>query len=87
MTTKAPAQARPKQKKPRIRAKPLPVIPSGEYLTKRQVCEKFAITFRTLEQWVDKERFPAPYRFTGQTLRWRATEIEKFIEGSKGQPA
>ena len=62
---------------------PAPIEPTREYLTKRAICAKLDITLRTLETWIHDGNFPAPCRFTEQTLRWDAAEVKKFIEDSK----
>jgi len=64
---------------------PAPIEPTREYLTKRAICAKLDITLRTLETWIHNGNFPAPCRFTGQTLRWDAVEVKEFIEDSKSR--
>jgi predicted DNA-binding transcriptional regulator AlpA len=71
----------PKSSKPR--SKSPPIERTGEFLSKREISAKLGISPRTLEAWVEEEKFPAPYCLTGQTLRWEAKAIERFLEEAK----
>ena len=51
-------------------------------LTKQQICTLLSVSRATLDRWVrENPEFPQPRRITGQTIRWRASEIARYIDG------
>jgi len=69
----------------RRRSKSPPIEPTGEFLSKRDICAKLHISQRTLEDWVEDGIFPPPHCFTKQTLRWESAQLQKFINEAKTQ--
>lgn len=51
-------------------------------LTKQEVGRLLSISRATIDRWVrENPAFPQPLRVTEQTIRWRASEVSRFIAG------
>lgn len=51
-------------------------------LTKQEVGRLLSISRATIDRWVrENPDFPQPIRVTEQTIRWRASEVSRFIAG------
>ena len=53
-----------------------PKARSGFYMLPAEVTERFIISRRTLDEWVDQGIVPEPHRFTDKTVRYVRAEIE-----------
>jgi predicted DNA-binding transcriptional regulator AlpA len=51
-----------------------------ELLTIRDVARHFSVSERTIWRWVTAGKLPAPLRFSTTCLRWRARDIERYVE-------
>lgn len=55
-------------------------------LTTKQVCDALGIAERTLKKWTAKGQFPPGIRLQSDGgLKWRASDVEAFIEKRKRQ--
>ena len=54
-----------------------------QYLSDRQLAERYHVSRPTIWRWVRKESFPVPISLTAGCTRWRLTDIEEF-EASRG---
>jgi excisionase family DNA binding protein len=63
-----------------------PMAPSGdiEWLSTQEAARRLGITTRTLYRFVDQGELPA-YRM-GRVIRLQASDVDRFIEGSRIQP-
>lgn len=48
------------------------------YLTVDQVATRFAVSKDSIWRWRREGDFPAPYKLSGRTARWRLAEIEAW---------
>ncbi|MDN7125512.1 AlpA family phage regulatory protein [Pseudidiomarina sp. 1APP75-32.1] len=51
-----------------------------QYLTLRDIKEQFQISKSTVYRWMDERQFPRPTKFSTKAARWRASDIEDWIE-------
>jgi excisionase family DNA binding protein len=51
-----------------------------DLLTVREVAQRLALGTRTVWKWSRSGQLPAPVRLGNRTVRWRAAEIERFVE-------
>ena len=58
------------------------MLPSTEkeLLTVREVARRLSVSERTVRRWVTAGRLPAPLRFSATCLRWRARDIDRYLE-------
>ena len=49
-------------------------------LTVREVARRLALATRTVWKWSRSGQLPPPVRLGRRTLRWRAAEIERYVE-------
>jgi excisionase family DNA binding protein len=63
-----------------------PMAPSAdiEWLSTQEAARRLGITTRTLYRFVDQGELPA-YRM-GRVIRLQATDVDRFIDGSRIQP-
>ena len=54
-----------------------------ELLTAREVAARLDISLRTVWRWTELGELPAPVRWgrKGRVVRWKARDIEQFVEG------
>jgi prophage regulatory protein len=52
--------------------------PSTQFLSVRQVADRYSIAPVTVWRWVREGQFPAPYRFAPRTTRWREADLAEF---------
>jgi excisionase family DNA binding protein len=49
-------------------------------LTSQQVAEKLSMSVRTLWRLVASGRFPQPIRYNRKLVRWKNSEVMRYIE-------
>ncbi len=54
---------------------------SIELLTSRQVAEKLSVSVRTLWRLVATGKFPQPIRYNRKLVRWKNSDVMRYIEG------
>jgi excisionase family DNA binding protein len=52
----------------------------AELLTSQQVAEMLSISVRTLWRLVATGKFPQPVRYNRKLVRWKTTEVMRYIE-------
>ena len=55
--------------------------PTQDLLTARQVAHRLAIGVRTLWRMVAAGRLPQPIRYTRKLVRWKASDIDRYVRG------
>lgn len=50
------------------------------YLKLADIKKQFQISKSTVYRWMDEKRFPRPVKFSAKAVRWRAGDIEQWIE-------
>ena len=53
---------------------------SAELLTSQQVAEMLSVSVRTLWRLVASGKFPQPVRYNRKLVRWKSTEVMRYIE-------
>ena len=48
------------------------------WLTDREIAVRLGIARPTVWGWVKKGRFPAPYKISENTSRWKLSEVEAW---------
>jgi predicted DNA-binding transcriptional regulator AlpA len=56
-----------------------PLQINKDLLTPREVAGRMSIGMRTLWRMVELKRFPQPVRFTRKLVRWKARDVEAYI--------
>jgi predicted DNA-binding transcriptional regulator AlpA len=51
-----------------------------DLLSAKEIAVRLAITPRTLLRMVERGRFPQPIRFNRKLVRWRAREVQFYID-------
>ncbi len=51
-----------------------------ELLTSQQVAEKLSMSVRTLWRLVASGKFPQPIRYNRKLVRWKNSEVMRYIE-------
>jgi excisionase family DNA binding protein len=54
-----------------------------DLLTVREVAQRLALGTRTVWKWSRSGQLPAPIRLGNRTVRWRAAEIDRFVQESQ----
>jgi excisionase family DNA binding protein len=49
-------------------------------LTPQQVAERLNVKKRTLWRMVEQDDFPQPVRFNRKLVRWKASEVQEYID-------
>lgn len=49
-------------------------------LTPKQVAERLAVGMRTLWRLAETEEFPKPIRFNRKLVRWKASDVQRYID-------
>jgi excisionase family DNA binding protein len=52
----------------------------AELLTSQQVAEMLSVSVRTLWRLVASGKFPQPVRYNRKLVRWKSTEVMRYIE-------
>lgn len=52
----------------------------AELLTSQQVAERLSVSVRTLWRLVAAGKFPQPVRYNRKLVRWKTTEVARYIE-------
>jgi excisionase family DNA binding protein len=50
-------------------------------LTAKEVAHRLSIAVRTLQRLVSAGVVPAPIRITRKIIRWRVTDIDRYLKG------
>jgi excisionase family DNA binding protein len=53
---------------------------AAELMTSQQVAERLAVSVRTLWRLVASGKFPQPVRYNRKLVRWKTTEVARYIE-------
>jgi excisionase family DNA binding protein len=53
---------------------------TGELLTVREVARRLALSERTVWRWAADGLLPAPLRLRPRSTRWRAADIQRYLE-------
>lgn len=56
---------------------------SSLFLTSTQVADHLCISMRTLWRLVAAGKFPQPVRYNRKLVRWKRSDIDKYIEEAK----
>ena len=56
------------------------VLKNEKLLTADEVCEITTLSRQTLWRHTRAGKFPAPVKFGDRLVRWRASDIERFLE-------
>ncbi len=56
------------------------VLKNEQLLTADEVCEITTLSRQTLWRHTRAGKFPAPVKFGDRIIRWRASDIERFLE-------
>lgn len=56
---------------------------TGRLLTAREVAGQFSVTIETVLRWHRSGRLPRAYRLGPGVLRWRETELERWLEAHR----
>ncbi len=54
-------------------------------LTIKDVAREFKVSTQTIRRWSDSGKIPAPLRVFGGSIRWRALDIERWLESPSAQ--
>ena len=54
--------------------------PTDLLLTARDVADCLSISVRSVWRWAALGKIPAPVKFTSHVVRWRASEIQRWID-------
>ena len=60
---------------------PLPPQQGKDLLTAQDVARRLSIGVRTLWRMVAAGRLPQPIRYTRKLVRWKASDIDRYIRG------
>ena len=52
----------------------------GELLTRVEIQKKLRVSRSTLLRWIEIGAFPKPLAIGPRTLRWRAEEVESWLD-------
>ena len=55
-------------------------LANQQLLTAQEVCELTTLSRQTLWRHVRAGKFPEPVKFGDRIIRWRASEIERFLD-------
>lgn len=58
---------------------------SNQYLTDKQVAERFSVHRATPWRWVERGDFPKPVRLSPGCTRWRESDIQAWEETRNGE--
>ena len=58
-------------------------ITSGELLSVKDIIKRFKICKQTIYNWIATGRMPQPTRLSKRVVRWRAEQIEKWIDSEE----
>ena len=53
---------------------------SPELMTSQQVAERLSVSVRTLWRLVAAGKFPQPVRYNRKLVRWKTTDVSRYIE-------
>ena len=53
---------------------------SSDLLTRQQAAEFLGVKAQTLAVWATTKRYPLPYVRVGSRVRYRRSDLERFIE-------
>ena len=56
------------------------VLKNEQLLTAAEVCEITTLSRQTLWRHCRAGKFPAPIKFGDRIIRWRASDIERFLD-------
>lgn len=51
-----------------------------ELMTSQQVAERLSVSVRTLWRLVAAGKFPQPVRYNRKLVRWKTTDVSRYIE-------
>lgn len=54
-----------------------------ELLTVADLALLFAVSKRTIRRWMNDGCFPRPVHFTRTCVRWRASDIDEYLENCR----
>lgn len=49
-------------------------------LTVKDVAEILSIGIRTAWRWANTGKIPSPYRLANRTVRWKASELQRYLD-------
>lgn len=53
---------------------------TADLLTSQQVADRLAVSVRTLWRLVSRGRFPQPVRYNRKLVRWKSTDVDRYID-------
>ncbi|PKR60068.1 helix-turn-helix transcriptional regulator [Thalassospira lohafexi] len=59
----------------------------AQYLSVKQVAERYSVSAPTVWRWAQANNFPQPVRITGNCTRWRMVDIEAWEKSRFGGAA
>jgi predicted DNA-binding transcriptional regulator AlpA len=54
--------------------------PEQILLTPRKVASRLGVSVRTLWRMEDQDGFPPPIRFNRKTVRWKESDVQRYID-------
>jgi excisionase family DNA binding protein len=55
--------------------------PDQGLLTPQQVAKRLEVNVRTLWRMAKQDGFPQPVRFSRKLVRWKASDVQRYIDG------
>jgi prophage regulatory protein len=57
-----------------------------DLLTAREVAARLSISIRTVYRMLDRGQFPRPIRLGRRGVRWKTTDVQRYLEGLQPGP-
>ena len=54
-----------------------------EFVTRRQLAQKYGVTPSTITNWVREGRLPEPLKLSQRTHRWDGQEVEEMLSSMR----
>lgn len=61
-------------------------MPTKQYLSDKEITERYSIARATVWRWVAEGRFPSPVKIGNNCTRWKIADLEQWeakMEGAK----
>ena len=57
-----------------------------DLLTAREVAARLSISCRTIYRLMQRQQFPPPVRVGRRGVRWKTTDVQRYLEGLQPGP-
>jgi excisionase family DNA binding protein len=57
-----------------------------DLLTAREVAARLSISRRTIYRMMERKQFPQPVRLGTRHVRWKTTDVQRYLDGLKPGP-